>query len=154
MVLTVEGNCVVANVGTSVNMTAAGTVIVKKDLYCAGTYTNFTASLTVSGDVAIGGDLTTTTGNIVVGGDCRLGGFSSTGAGDLTVKKDCFVTLSLEPGVAGSIVNIAGNLWCGTNLNVTGAAVQVGGDCNIANQIVWNSGNTLYIRGTVILAQP
>lgn len=94
-VLTINGNCEVLNIGaTAINMTAAAQIIVKKDLYVAGTVVNFTAALTVSGNAFIGVDLTSTTGAIIIGGNCQVKGVTtiSGAAGSLHVYGDAELT--------------------------------------------------------------
>lgn len=131
-VLTVEGNLEVLNTGNSVNMTAAGQVIIKKDLFCAGTYVNFTATLAVYGNL-VALSLTTTSGGITVRGNFYLASdYVQSGTGDLVVYGDLSVS-NITLNVSGGNVDIARNAHIGSTLLVNAVSdIQIHGNLFIS----------------------
>jgi hypothetical protein len=129
-VLTVEGNCECLNIGTSVNMTAAAQVRVKKDLYCAGGYSGGAAVLNVYGKARVRDTFSCTTGSLFIQGDCFCSyDLAPVGAGSVFVGGNLYVGNDLRPTTAS--LTLLGSVFVGDNLSLTTGSIIIGGNLQV-----------------------
>jgi hypothetical protein len=163
--LTVKGS---AEFHGTVDMTAAATITVEKDMHVYGDFTPKTGATTIGGNLTVTGVITntsgsfickgdvycddtfsTTSGNVIVYGNVTVRGgsnLSSSGTGDFVVRGNLYVGQHIITGGAGSTITVYGDIYAESSIAASAGIIEAKKDVFCGTNLSVSTG-TITVRG-------